>query len=142
VLRPRRRVVHAHFQLNDPGPLVARVLFLIGVALRRERALPQATTEPDVRDPGRKPARGRRRPEQTVAVIGAGPYGLAAAAHLREAGVRVHVLGEPLEFWRNQMPDGMMLRSRKRSSHIADPRRALTIDDFEAAEGRTVRAPP
>jgi 2-polyprenyl-6-methoxyphenol hydroxylase-like FAD-dependent oxidoreductase len=30
-----------------------------------------------------------------VAIIGAGPYGLAAAAHLRRAGVDTHILGEP-----------------------------------------------
>ncbi len=28
VLRPRRRVVHAHFQLTDPAPLAARMLYL------------------------------------------------------------------------------------------------------------------
>ena len=27
VLRPRRRVVHAHFQLTDPAPLAARMLY-------------------------------------------------------------------------------------------------------------------
>ena len=29
VLRPYRRVVHAHFQLKDPGPLAARMLTLV-----------------------------------------------------------------------------------------------------------------
>jgi hypothetical protein len=51
------------------------------------------------------------------------------------------VYGEPLEFWRTQMPEGMILRSRRRSSHIADPRRAFTIDRFEAAEGRQLHSP-
>lgn len=74
-------------------------------------------------------------------IIGAGPHGLAAAAHLRAAGVDARTFGEPLEFWRRQMPPGMRLRSRKRSSHIADPRRALTIDRYEAAEGRKVQTP-
>jgi thioredoxin reductase len=62
-----------------------------------------------------------------VAIVGAGPYGLAAAAHLRHAGVDVRVLGEPMEFWRKQMPKGMMLRSRKRSSNIAHPQRTVTL---------------
>jgi hypothetical protein len=65
-----------------------------------------------------------------VAVVGAGPYGLASAAHLRHAGVDVAIFGEVMEFWHKQMPKGMVLRSRKRSSNISDPQRALTLDDF------------
>ncbi len=33
-----------------------------------------------------------------IVIIGAGPYGLAAAAHLRAAGVGVHVFGEAMAF--------------------------------------------
>lgn len=76
-----------------------------------------------------------------VAVIGAGPYGLAVAAHLRAAGVETRCFGEPLEFWRRHMPAGMLLRSRKRSTHIAFPDRSLTIDRYEQASGKTVRTP-
>ena len=32
-----------------------------------------------------------------VAVIGAGPYGLAAAAHLKSKGIEVRVFGRPME---------------------------------------------
>jgi predicted ATP-grasp superfamily ATP-dependent carboligase len=139
VLRPRRRVAHAHFRLDDPGPLAARAVYLARVARRRGNRVPQVTTEPDVRDPAPRPGGGPA--PEPVAVIGAGPYGLAAASHLRHAGIRVHAFGEPLEFWRTRMPTGMILRSRKRSSHIADPERALTIDHFEAAEDRKVTLP-
>jgi cation diffusion facilitator CzcD-associated flavoprotein CzcO len=48
-----------------------------------------------------------------TAVIGAGPHGLAATAHLRAAGLDVRMFGEPLEFWQRHMPAGMLLRSRK-----------------------------
>lgn len=44
-------------------------------------------------------------------VIGAGPYGLAAAAAARAHGIRTLVVGEPMEFWRRNMPAGMYLRS-------------------------------
>ncbi len=37
VLRPHRGVVHAHFQLGDPGPLVARSAHMANVWLRRRR---------------------------------------------------------------------------------------------------------
>ena len=46
-----------------------------------------------------------------VAVIGAGPYGLAVAAHLRSAAIGTRVFGRPMSFWREHMPKGMRLRS-------------------------------
>jgi thioredoxin reductase len=44
-------------------------------------------------------------------VIGAGPYGLATAACARRAGIEELVVGEPMAFWRENMPAGMFLRS-------------------------------
>jgi FAD-dependent urate hydroxylase len=70
-----------------------------------------------------------------VAIIGAGPYGLSIAAFLRSANVDTRVFGEPLESWYRYMPKGMMLRSRIRSSHIADPGNELGIDAWEADTG-------
>jgi predicted ATP-grasp superfamily ATP-dependent carboligase len=124
LLRPRSRTTHPYFSKDDPGPLVARGIELIRIVTQRPRAAPKA----------------RRKPGE-VAVIGAGPYGLATAAHLRHAGVPARTFGGVLEFWREQMPEGMRLRSRKRSTHISDPERKLTIDDYEAATGRTVTTP-
>jgi hypothetical protein len=76
-----------------------------------------------------------------VAVIGAGPYGIACAAYLRAAGVDPIVFGKPMVFWQERMPDGMMLRSLRQSSHIADPDGSLSLDEFEAATGRSVPKP-
>ena len=59
--------------------------------------------------------------ECSVAIIGAGPYGLSAAAYLRAAGVEARVFGHPMAFWDTQMPAGMHLRSNWAASHIADP---------------------
>ena len=70
-----------------------------------------------------------------VAVIGAGPYGLAAAAHLRDAGVETIMFGEPMAFWERNMPVGMLLRSTRRSSSISDPQRAFTLAMYERATG-------
>jgi FAD-dependent urate hydroxylase len=77
----------------------------------------------------------------TVAVIGAGPYGLAVAAHLRAADVPTHVFGDTLSFWRDHMPDGMRLRSAPQSSHIADPSAELTLAAWAAATGHELKAP-
>lgn len=71
----------------------------------------------------------------TCVVVGAGPYGLATAAHLLAAGVPVRVFGEPMESWAEHMPEGMLLRSRWQASHIASPGRALTLDHFHEEHG-------
>ena len=46
-----------------------------------------------------------------VAIVGAGPYGLATAAHLSQQGLNTIVFGKPMELWREHMPQGMLLRS-------------------------------
>ena len=71
-----------------------------------------------------------------VTVIGAGPYGLSAAAHLRARGVRLRAFGEPMDSWRTRMPAGMFLKSTPSASSISDPAGAWTLDRFRAAEGR------
>jgi cation diffusion facilitator CzcD-associated flavoprotein CzcO len=76
-----------------------------------------------------------------VAVIGAGPYGLACTAHLRARGLDVRVVGEPMELWRRQMPAGMLLRSSWEASSISDPHRRLTLDDYEAEHGLRLARP-
>ncbi len=44
-------------------------------------------------------------------VIGAGPYGVATAARALEQGIDTIVVGEPMGFWKEHMPEGMCLRS-------------------------------
>jgi thioredoxin reductase len=44
-------------------------------------------------------------------VIGAGPYALSAAALARDHGIETMVLGLPMGFWRENMPEDMFLRS-------------------------------
>ncbi len=69
-----------------------------------------------------------------VTIIGAGPYGLSAAAHLRQVkGLDVRVFGEPMSFWECNMPAGMFLRSNWTATQIADPSRSLTLEAFQAA---------
>src|SRR5215475_7748036 len=68
-----------------------------------------------------------------VAIVGAGPYGLSAAAHLRTIkGLDVRSFGEPMSFWERKMPVGMLLRSGWTASHIADPTKSLTLDAYRA----------
>jgi cation diffusion facilitator CzcD-associated flavoprotein CzcO len=74
-------------------------------------------------------------------VIGAGPYGLAVASHLRDAGFAARVFGKAMDFWDRQMPVGMCLRSPREGTHISDPRRAWGLDAFEATEGAPLKMP-
>jgi hypothetical protein len=77
-----------------------------------------------------------------VAIIGAGPYGLSAAAHLRAAnGLDIHVFGEPMSFWERHMPKGMLLRSPLAGSHLSDPSRALTLGAYQSTSGNQITAP-
>lgn len=76
-----------------------------------------------------------------VTIIGAGPYGLSAAAYLRAAGVETRVFGQPMAFWENQMPAGMCLRSNLEASHIADPQHALTLDEYCRQNGNHISKP-
>jgi len=73
-----------------------------------------------------------------VAIIGAGPYGLATAAHLRAAGASIRVFGEALSFWRRNMPNGMKLRSPWIATHIAHPSGRYLLDDYFAEAGLPV----
>jgi cation diffusion facilitator CzcD-associated flavoprotein CzcO len=56
-------------------------------------------------------------------VVGAGPYGLSSAAHLRGRGLEVAVFGKPMELWRDHMPRGMRLRSHWWATNLSDPGR-------------------
>jgi lysine/ornithine N-monooxygenase len=77
-----------------------------------------------------------------VIVLGAGPYGLGAGAHLRQIkGLAVKVFGEPMSFWKNQMPAGMLLRSSWEASHLWDPKREFTLRAYQKASGSRVPAP-
>ena len=76
-----------------------------------------------------------------VAIVGAGPYGLSAGAHLKAKGLTVRVFGDPMEFWADKMPAGMLLRSPRQASNISDPTQAFTLEAYEAAIDMEPAAP-
>lgn len=78
--------------------------------------------------------------DRQVAIIGAGPYGLAATARLRDAGVDTQVFGEEMGYWR-RMPRGMLLRSPYQASSISDSRGSVGLPAYEAEIGREVPRP-
>ena len=68
-------------------------------------------------------------------IVGAGPYGLALAAHVRHLGLDPLVVGEPMGFWHRHMPKGMYLRSAC-DWHL-DPEGVHTIEAYLHEHGLT-----
>jgi FAD-dependent urate hydroxylase len=79
--------------------------------------------------------------ETHIAIIGAGPHGLAAAAHLRRAAVECRVFGKPMSFWRENMPTGMLLRSNWTATCIAEYEGPLSLDSFCNITGTLLTRP-
>jgi cation diffusion facilitator CzcD-associated flavoprotein CzcO len=65
-----------------------------------------------------------------VAIVGAGPYGLSVASHLRAGGIDHRIFGEPMQMWRHHMPPGMHLKSDGKSSDLSAPDRHFTLEEF------------
>ena len=70
-----------------------------------------------------------------LAIIGAGPYGLSIAAHLRARGVEFRIFGSPMHSWRMRMPMGMFLKSEGFASSLHDPVGRFTLQRFCAERG-------
>ncbi|HEY7124738.1 MAG TPA: FAD-dependent oxidoreductase [Ktedonobacterales bacterium] len=77
---------------------------------------------------------------QKTVVIGAGPYGLSVAAHLRARGVPTQLFGKPMEFWEN-MPPGMHLKSVWSASSLSDPSGKYTLQHY-VLDRKTTREEP
>lgn len=69
-------------------------------------------------------------------IVGAGPYGLSLAAHLRAAGVRFRQFGLPMRLWSASMPAGMFLKSQGFASNLSDPAGTHTLGAFCRSTGR------
>ena len=75
--------------------------------------------------------------ETEVVVVGAGPYGLAAAAHLTRAGIDFRIFGIPMGAWRHHMPKGMFLKSALTATSISAPAPSMSLIDYCTANGVT-----
>ena len=78
-------------------------------------------------------------PHTEVAIVGAGPYGLSLAAHLRLAGVDFRIFGSPMIGWRRHMPAGMSLKSDGFASNLSDPAGNFTLAHYCSGIGLPYR---
>lgn len=70
-----------------------------------------------------------------VGIIGAGPYGLSIAAHLKARGVSFRSFGSPMHTWRMHMPKGMRLKSEGFASSLYDPDSTFTLANYCRQKG-------
>lgn len=75
-------------------------------------------------------------------VLGAGPYGLSAATHLRSRGLKVAVFGKPIQLWREHMPEGMYLRSYWWATNLSDPQKKYSFERYFQAKGLDLASVP
>jgi cation diffusion facilitator CzcD-associated flavoprotein CzcO len=76
-----------------------------------------------------------------VVVVGAGPYGLSVAAHLRHHGFDITVLGHPMASW-TTMPIGMNLKSKWGiASTLSEPTHRLTLARFTREQEASTEGP-
>src|ERR1700676_1938229 len=67
--------------------------------------------------------------DDITVIIGAGPYGIGLAAHLKARGMPTLVLGKPMDLWK-KMPGGLCLKSIWSASSLSDPAGKYTIDRY------------
>jgi cation diffusion facilitator CzcD-associated flavoprotein CzcO len=76
-----------------------------------------------------------RSTDTDLLIIGAGPFGIATAAYAGQRGLDYAIVGEPMAFWREQMPQGMLLRSA--SDWHLDVTGEHTIEAYLTTRGLT-----
>ncbi|MCA0756053.1 NAD(P)-binding domain-containing protein [Paenibacillus sp. N4] len=74
-------------------------------------------------------------------IIGAGPYGISLAAHARAIGLSYVLLGEPMHFWKEQMPQNMFIRTNPRYISLSDYAGVLTIERYSEETGTPLVSP-
>ena len=69
-----------------------------------------------------------------ICIIGAGPYGVTIAAHLKYFGIDFRILGSPMHRWLFQMPKRMFLKSEGCASSLHDPTGDYTLAQYCSKE--------
>jgi thioredoxin reductase len=73
-------------------------------------------------------------------VIGAGPYGLSVAAHLRAQNIPTLIFGKPMEFWQ-KMPPEMYLKSFWSAASLSAPDGKYSLNHYAAATNQQEQRP-
>jgi Thioredoxin reductase len=76
-----------------------------------------------------------------VVIIGAGPYGISVAAHAAAYGLSYKLMGYPMDFWKNQMPQNMFIRTPHDLVSFSDPKRKWTIHQYAKETNTKLESP-
>src|SRR5262245_59751023 len=79
-------------------------------------------------------------PRVPIAIIGAGPYGLSIAAHLRGRGVDFRIFGSPMGYWLD-MPEAMALKSEAFETNISAPAPGYGFVEYRRKRGLSTEQP-
>jgi lysine/ornithine N-monooxygenase len=78
--------------------------------------------------------------QDTTVVIGAGPYVLSVAAHLKEQRIPMLIFGKPMEFW-GKMPPKMYLKSSWSALSLSDPDGKYNLKNYSKSTGISKQEP-
>ncbi|WP_336775215.1 NAD(P)-binding domain-containing protein [Paenibacillus sp. MMO-58] len=76
-----------------------------------------------------------------VIIIGAGPYGISVAAHAVANKISYKLFGYPMDFWKNQMPQNMYIRTPHDLVSFSDPEGEYTIQQFAKETQTNLESP-
>lgn len=76
-----------------------------------------------------------------VVIVGSGPYGISVAAHVVHEKLKYKLFGYPMDFWRNQMPQDMFIRTPHDFVSFSDPLEQWTIHNYSLETGRKIETP-
>jgi cation diffusion facilitator CzcD-associated flavoprotein CzcO len=65
-----------------------------------------------------------------VIIIGSGPFGISLGAHAVGNKLKYKLFGFPMDFWKNQMPQDMFIRTPHEFVDFSDCRDEYTIQRF------------
>ncbi|WML49721.1 NAD(P)-binding domain-containing protein [Neobacillus sp. PS3-34] len=68
-------------------------------------------------------------------IIGSGPFGISLASHAVSNNLQYKLFGYPMDFWRNQMPQDMFIRTPHEFVSFSDSKDDLTIQQFSIETG-------
>ncbi|MDZ5472333.1 NAD(P)-binding domain-containing protein [Bacillus sp. 31A1R] len=76
-----------------------------------------------------------------VIIVGSGPFGISLAAHAVEKDLKYKLFGYPMDFWKNQMPQDMFIRTPHEFVSFSDPKEDYTVQKFEEETGIELVSP-